>query len=264
MKISVSNFMGTIEVRRGSAADPSVVVSNGAPWESLGFAVVESPDEIRISMAPRTGNLNCVSQNGRTFVQVDGAAPVDLDALPRVIVHAPAPADVEMSMLAGSASLGDIASFDGDIAGCVRLQAGRIEHSVRLSMASGAEAELAAARALDLRGAGGARAALGELAGHSRVELSGGARLNATQIDGSLTVRQDDASRVAIGTGNLASLDLETLRASRFQFGGVADLVQLSIGDASRVEIAKARQPVNVTSRGRAARLSVGGEPVTG
>ena len=256
--------MGTIEVRPATAGDPSVVISGGGPWDSWGFAVVEASDEISISMAPRTGNLSCVSQNGRTFIQVDGAAPVDLDELPHVIVRAPASVNVEMSMLAGAANLGDIASFDGEIGGCVRLHAGRIEHSVRLAMASGAEADVAATHALNLRGAGGARAALGELAGHSRVELSGGARLTATQIYGSLTVRQDDASRVAIATGNIDSLDLETSRASRFQFGGVAELVKLSIGDASRVEIAEARQPVSVSSRGRASRLSVGGKSVAG
>lgn len=263
-KVVVTDFVGTIEFRRADLNTPSVEIQSAEDHDRFGVLVENMDRGLRVSMAPPSGNISCVTQNSLSLIQVAGSEPTPLEDLPHVIVAVPASVDVELSMIAGVARIGRIENLDAELGGCAELAADRVSRRAALSVSAGAKAEVDFAGALDLRGDGGARASVASLAGLSSVELSGGARLTVSEIHGSLTARQKGASRIVIDGGELDALDLETARVSRFSFGGVTGAADLSLADASRVSIGSAQRPVTIKARGRASRLTVGGEVIAG
>lgn len=263
-RLVVSNFIGRLEVSTRDVAQPVVKIDDFAAATALGLKVEEAGDEIRITMPPLKGNVSCISQNGRTFVQVGDRAPANLDEFPRAVVLVPSSIALDVSMVAGEANLGDLGSLTGVIGGCSRLNAGDVVGGAMLELASGARVSVANTSGLRAQGRGGAKLSVQNLSGETDLILTGGSSFSATSVHGNLTSRQEGSSRVEIESGVIEKLDLDLSRIARFKFGGVVDSLGVSANDIARVEIGAVKLAPIVRNRARGARVEIGGELVAG
>lgn len=259
-KLKVSGFLGVLEFRVGEVESPEVNVISNRTAELHKLSVSQADGEIRIEMPPPEGSVSCVSQNGYTTIQVAGRVPAALDTFPRAIVTVPRDVDLEISMVAGTANLGDLRSIVGVLGGCSRVTVGEVAEPADFELSSGAQVSVVRTNGLRLNGAGGSRLTAEAVAGETNLILAGGATFISRTISGDLTSLQGGSSRVEIQAGSIQTMDLDLARISKFKFGGTTTgTVGITAADISRIELGAVQNTPDVRSRGRGARIEIQG-----
>lgn len=239
-EIEIEDFIGTIVIETGPGMTLSATLESGvavAAGELDAPVVRRTKNGVSVEGDDRAKVRNCNTSNGSYHLQIKGHSKRPLSDFPVLRMTAPSNADLDLEIVAGLATIGDVAEADAGVSGCGDITlanvAGELEAGVNGSgdIAAGDVGALSAA----IRGSGDIR--VGEVAGEAEMSIAGSGDIAVGRVGGEmeLNIAGSGDIRAAGGAGEL-EVNIHGSGDVRIEDGAFGD-AELNIAGSGDIRI---------------------------
>jgi hypothetical protein len=185
----------------------------------------------------------CRRRLGLPTVEVRGRGELAYDAMPRLVIRAPA----DVSISAGEAVFGAIGrgrTVDFANQGCGDWVIGNVARRLRISESGSGVVRAGSAQTADLSVAAAGRVFAREIRGGLKAFSTGAGNIDAVAVTGPLDARVAGAGDISVGAGRVTDLSASVAGSGAVNFGGVARSLHAQVAGPGVVSAAQVTGPV--------------------
>ena len=270
-ELEITDFVGTLVIKTGPGMQRSVFVEEGlavSKGELDAPELEQTKDGFRIK-GDEVKVKNCSSRNNKYELQIKGHSKRPLEDFPVVTVTAPSDIELDLQIIGGKATIGDVSEADLNVSGCGDIILGDVADELDASIngsgdiqagdVGGLEAAIRGSGdifvgqvdgAADMSIAGSGDIATGRVGGSIEAGIAGSGDIRSSGGTDELDVGIRGSGDVRIQDASFETADLSVAGSGDIRVGGTVGDLDIAIAGSGDIMVDKATGEVDVSRVG--------------